>query len=216
MQAFLLFCNMYLISTPWWLRKLYSPGLTWQIPTEEKEVFLTFDDGPHPTVTPFVLQCLRKHNAKATFFCIGKNVKQFPDVYQQILHEGHSVGNHTYNHLNGWKTGGFVYVKNVVYAKQQIKSNLFRPPYGRITRSQVKELSADFNIIMWDVLSGDFDVNLSALRCLNNVAKNVKPGSIVVFHDSEKALPRLEYALPKTLDLLFSHGYEMKAITMES
>ena len=126
------------------------------------------------------------------------------------------MGNHTYNHLNGWKTGSFIYVKNVVYAKQLIKSNLFRPPYGRITSAQVKELSPDFNIIMWGVLSGDFDISLSAEACFNNVAENVKPGSIIVFHDSEKAFPRLEYALPKTLDLLSSQGYEMKAILERS
>jgi len=203
---------MYLVKTPWWLRKLYSPDITWKIPAEKKEVFLTFDDGPHPTITPFVLQCLRQYNAKATFFCIGKNVKQFPDVYQQILDEGHSVGNHTYNHLNGWKTGDLIYLKNVILAQQSINSNLFRPPYGRISRSQARELSPVFKIIMWDVLSGDFDVTLSPQKCFNNVATNTTPGSIVVFHDSEKAFPRLQFALPKTLDFLTENGYELKAI----
>src|SRR5215210_7589023 len=121
---------MYLIKPTWWLRKIYSSALTWKIPIEENKIFLTFDDGPHPTITPFVLKCLKQFNAKATFFCIGKNVKQYPDVYQQIIDEGHKVGNHTYNHLNGWKTGDIIYLKNVILAQQAIDSSLFRPPYG--------------------------------------------------------------------------------------
>lgn len=211
-MLFLFFCSMYLVKTPWWLRKLYPPTVTWKIATEKKELFLTFDDGPHPTITPFVLQCLKKYHAKATFFCIGKNVKQYPDVYQQILDEGHTVGNHTYNHLNGWKTGDLIYLKDIILAKESIDSNLFRPPYGRIARSQVKELSPVFNLIMWDVLSGDFDVTLSPKKCFNNVVQNTSPGSIIVFHDSEKAFPRLEYALPKALAFFSEKGYEMKAI----
>lgn len=207
---------MYLVTTPWWLRKLFSSDLIWKMPTEKKEVYLTFDDGPHPTITPFVLNCLKQYNAKATFFCIGKNVQQYPDVYQQVLDEGHTVGNHTYNHLNGWKTGDIHYIKNVVLAQQNINSKLFRPPYGRIAKSQVRELSPIFKIIMWDVLSGDFDLNLSPQQCFDNVATNAAPGSIVVFHDSEKALPRLQIALPKTLDFLAKNGYEMKAIPEKS
>ncbi|MCW3078863.1 polysaccharide deacetylase family protein [Segetibacter sp.] len=203
---------MYLVKTPWWLRKLYSPNVTWEIPTEKKEIFLTFDDGPHPTITPFVLECLRQYNAKATFFCIGKNIKQFPEVYQQILDEGHQVGNHTYNHLNGWKTGDIIYLKNVILAQRVINSTLFRPPYGRITKSQVKELSPVFNIVMWNVLSGDFDVSLSPKKCFDNVVSNAASGSIIVFHDSEKAFSRLEYALPKALQFFSEKGYEMKAI----
>ncbi len=207
-----LFCNMYLVTTPWWLRKLYSPGLTWNIPAKENEVFLTFDDGPHPTITPFVLDCLHQYNAKATFFCIGKNVKQFPDVYKRILNEGHAVGNHTQNHLNGWKTNDALYLKNVLYANKLIKASLFRPPYGRITRLQVQQLLQAFHIIMWDVLSGDFDTSLSPAKCLHNVTSNTTAGSIVVFHDSEKAFPRLEYALPKTLKFFTEKGFVMKGI----
>jgi peptidoglycan/xylan/chitin deacetylase (PgdA/CDA1 family) len=206
---------MYLVTTPWWLRKLYSPNLTWNIASEKKEIFLTFDDGPHPTITPFVLQCLKQYNAKATFFCIGKNVQQFPQVYKQILDEGHQVGNHTDDHVNGWKTGNIIYLKNVILAQQKIDSTLFRPPYGRISRSQVKELSPVFKIIMWDVLSGDFDTTLSPQKCFDNVASNATSGSIIVFHDSEKAFSRLEYALPKTLAFLTEKGYQMNSIPTE-
>jgi peptidoglycan/xylan/chitin deacetylase (PgdA/CDA1 family) len=203
---------MYVVKTPRWLRALYPSDITWKMPADKKEVFLTFDDGPHPTITPFVLQCLRQYNAKATFFCIGKNVKQYPHIYDQIINEGHAVGNHTYNHLNGWKTGDIIYLKNVVLAQQAIHSTLFRPPYGRITKSQVRELSPVFKIVMWDVLSGDFDISLSPQKCADNVIKNTAPGSIIVFHDSEKAFPRLELALPKTLEFLSCKGYIMGSI----
>jgi peptidoglycan/xylan/chitin deacetylase (PgdA/CDA1 family) len=209
---FRFFCSMYLVKTPWWLRKLYPPELTWKIRTQEKQLFLTFDDGPHPTVTPFVLDSLKKYNAKATFFCIGNNVKQFPQVYQRIIDEGHAVGNHTENHVNGWKTGDVIYLKNVILASRTIESNLFRPPYGRITKSQVKELAPIFNIIMWDVLSGDFDIHLSPQKCLRNVVANAKPGSVIVFHDSEKAFPRLQYALPEALAYFASRGFLMESI----
>lgn len=204
---------MYVVKTAWWLRKLYSPGLTWTIPTDKKEIFLTFDDGPHPTITPFVLQCLQQYNAKATFFCVGKNVTQYPDIYQQILDQGHTVGNHTHDHINGWKSGDMVYLKNIALAQQTISSTLFRPPYGRITRSQVKELLPRFKVIMWDVLSGDFDLSLSPQKCFDNVVTNTTSGSIIVFHDSEKALPRLAFALPKSLEFFAGRGYVMKAIS---
>jgi peptidoglycan/xylan/chitin deacetylase (PgdA/CDA1 family) len=210
--SFLFFCRMYLVKTNWWIRKLFPTEVTWKIRTDKKEVFITFDDGPHPTITPFVLACLKQHDAKATFFCIGKNVKASSRIYQQILAEGHSVGNHTYDHLNGWKSGDIVYFKNVILAGQLIDTDLFRPPYGRITKSQVKELVPDYKIIMWDVLSGDFDLNLSAQQCFDNVANNVGAGSVIVFHDSEKAFPRLEHALPRVLKYLSDQGYQMNRI----
>jgi peptidoglycan/xylan/chitin deacetylase (PgdA/CDA1 family) len=206
---------MYLVTTPWWLRKLHSPGITWKIPTKSNEIFLTFDDGPHPTVTPFVLDCLHQYNAKATFFCIGKNVQEYGEIYRQVLDAGHSIGNHTQNHLNGWNTKDAVYLDNVYLAKNYIHSNLFRPPYGRISRLQVKQLKPEFNIIMWNVLSGDFDINLTVERCLKNVTSNTTAGSIVVFHDSEKAFPRLKYVLPKALEFFAEKGLAMKAITTE-
>ncbi|WP_207496252.1 polysaccharide deacetylase family protein [Aridibaculum aurantiacum] len=202
---------MYFVKTPWWLRKIY-PTLTWSIPAKENEVFLTFDDGPHPTITPFVLDELKKYEMKATFFCIGKNVRKHPGIYKRIIEEGHRVGNHTMGHLNGWKTGDAVYLNDVLVAREFIDSNLFRPPYGRISKFQVKQLLPVFNIIMWDVISGDFDISISAERCLQNVILNVQPSSIVVFHDSEKAFPRLETALPKTLEYLKDKGWTSKSI----
>ncbi len=206
---------MYLVKTPWWLRKVYSPTLTWKIPGVQNEIFLTFDDGPHPAITPFVLDCLRQYNAKATFFCIGKNVQLYPHIFQQILDQGHSIGNHTHNHLNGWKTKDSEYFKNIILAKKYIDSNFFRPPYGRITRFQIQQLQPVFNIIMWDVLSGDFDINVSPQKCLQNVVSNTSPGSIIVFHDSEKAFPRVKYALPKSLNFFAEKGYVMKGIERE-
>ncbi len=202
---------MYFVKTPWWLRSVY-PALTWKIPTKENEVFLTFDDGPHPTITPFVLNTLKHYNAKATFFCIGKNVVNTPEILGQILKEGHSIGNHTYNHLNGWETNNEVYIKDVKKAKEFIDSKLFRPPYGRIGRYQIQHLKKLFNIIMWDVLSGDFDVSLSPQQCLEYVVKNTTPGSVVVFHDSEKAFSRLEYVLPRVLQYFNEKGWKCKHI----
>lgn len=205
---------MYLVTTPWWLRKLYSAGLTWNIPTETNEIFLTFDDGPHPAITPFVLDWLLQYQAKATFFCIGKNVRENPEVYKRVVDEGHIIGNHTFNHLNGWKTSSDVYLKNVLEAKEVISSKLFRPPYGRISRSQVQQLKSEFDIIMWNVLSGDFDTSLSPLQCLRNVISNTTAGSIVVFHDSQKAFKRLEYVLPKALEFFAEKGFLMKGIVV--
>lgn len=207
---------MYLVSTPKLLRAFY-PSLVWQIDTLQKELYLTFDDGPHKTVTPFVLETLKQYDAKATFFCIGKNVDANKEVYKRIIDEGHSVGNHTQNHLNGWKTSKYYYIKNIAVASERINSTLFRPPYGRIKKSQIKSLQtpdSQLKIIMWSVLSGDFDTNISGEKCLKNVLKNSKQGSIVVFHDSEKAFERLQYALPKTLEHFSKQGYQFKALVL--
>src|SRR5689334_1915552 len=193
----------YFVKTPWWLKKLYS-SYTWDIPSAEKNLYLSFDDGPHPQATEFVLRELKKFDALATFFCIGKNVLAFPEVYKRILDEGHAVGNHTQNHLNGWKTGNDVYMRDVDEAANHIDSNLFRPPYGRITRFQARNLNAAMKgrkakVIMWDVLSADFDAEISAQECLENVIFKSKQGSIIVFHDSEKCFEKLTYALPRSL-----------------
>ena len=209
---------MYLIKTPWWLKKIY-PSFVWNMPREEKYIYLTFDDGPHETATAFVLDELRKFNAKATFFCIGKNVQKHPNIYQSIIDEGHAVGNHTFNHMNGWKNNDFIYIKNISVAAQFIKSNLFRPPYGRIKKAQANMLldqSTNGNqppqIIMWDVLSGDFDTKLSPEKCLKNVVRNTTNGSIIVFHDSTKAWERMSFALPKVLEHFSKQGYRFEAI----
>ena len=204
---------MYFVKTPWWLRKIYSRALTWRFPSENNEIFLTFDDGPHPDITPFVLDCLRQYNAKATFFCIGKNVKQYHQIYQQIQEEGHRIGNHTHNHLNGWKTSDAQYLADVTLAKRYINSNLFRPPYGRISRSQIQQIKHEFKIIMWDVLSGDFDVGLSPQKCLQNVLSNTETGSVIVFHDSEKAFDRMKYALPEAVKFFAERKFLMKEIS---
>ena len=203
---------MYLVTTPWWLRLIFGKVLTWEVDTKEKEIFITFDDGPHPTVTPFVLDCLRQYNAKATFFCIGKNVAQYPTLYRQIIDEGHLVGNHTYNHLNGWNTQDKEYFENIQQAKNIIDSKWFRPPYGKISKFQIKHLKPLYNIVMWSVLSGDFDISLSKEKCLDNVIKHTNEGSIIVFHDSEKAFQRLEYALPLALKYFQEKGFAMKVI----
>jgi len=206
---------MYLVKTPIWLRSFY-PSCTWKIPSAEKVIYLSFDDGPHPEATPFVLAALKKFNAKASFFCIGKNVAAHQNLYAQIIQEGHTVGNHTYDHVNGWKTNTAEYIQNIELAGKLIESNLFRPPYGRITRSQIHKIKADKNlpqeIIMWDVLSGDFDLSLTGDECAKAVINNSENGSIIVFHDSKKAAERLKIALPMVLETLSREGYIFKAI----
>jgi peptidoglycan/xylan/chitin deacetylase (PgdA/CDA1 family) len=206
---------MYLVKTPFWLRALY-PGCTWRMPSTDKVIYLSFDDGPHPEATAFVLDQLKKYDAKASFFCIGKNVLSYANIYEQIIQEGHVVGNHTYDHLNGWKTDTATYLENIKSATNLIASNLFRPPYGRIKINQLKKIAGDKTlpqqIIMWDVLSGDFDLKLTGEQCARNVIKHAQAGSIVVFHDSAKAWGRLQVALPAVLDY-FSHlGYRFDVI----
>jgi peptidoglycan/xylan/chitin deacetylase (PgdA/CDA1 family) len=208
--------HKYFIKTPWIAKKFFS-SYEWSLPAEENDVYLTFDDGPHPTITPWVLDQLKQFNAKATFFCIGNNVEKYPDVYQKVLDEKHAIGNHTYHHLNGWKTDDNKYINDVSAAAQLIQSNLFRPPHGRIRSSQAKRIPGamkkdDVRIIMWDVLSADFDSSFSPEQCLNNVLENVSPGSIIVFHDSEKAFNNLKYALPKTLESLKEAGFNFRRI----
>ncbi len=206
----------YFVKTPWWLKKIY-PSYIWDIKTGQKVIYLTFDDGPHETATPFVLDQLKKYDAKASFFCIGKNVAAYPDIYKRILEEGHSTGNHTYNHLNGWKTPDETYLKDVAEAAKHIDSSLFRPPYGRIRSFQARNIPAAIKdtsakIIMWDILSGDFDNTITKDQCLQNVALNIKQGSIVVFHDSEKAFPLLEFCLPKTLEVFSAKGFRFERL----
>lgn len=209
----------YFIKTPWIVRKLFG-SYVWSVPTKDKEVYLSFDDGPHPIVTPFVLEALKQYNALATFFCLGKNVQQYPVTYQQVLNDGHAVGNHSFSHLNGWNASAEKYNEDVRMAAGCINSNLFRPPYGKITRAQAKKIKDAMGqeaakIVMWDVLSGDFDPTISKEECRDNVLKNYAPGSVIVFHDSEKAFPHLRYALPLILKALHEKGYACKALKMD-
>ncbi len=205
---------MYLVKTPFWLRWLY-PGLTWYKNRKEKCIYLTFDDGPIPEATPFVLETLKRFDAKATFFCIGDNIKKHPDIFRQIIQAGHQVGNHTFNHLNGWGTDDDTYIENVLWCQKLTQTPFFRPPYGKIKRSQVSNLKSqisNLNIIMWDVLSGDFDLTLNPEKCLQNVLKHAQNGSIIIFHDSLKAWKRLEYTLPRALAYWQKQGYTFAAL----
>ena len=204
---------MYLIKSPF-LLKWYYPSLLWNKSRTNKVIYLTFDDGPIPNVTDFVLKTLKAFNAQATFFCIGDNIQKHPDVFEQVKNDGHRIGNHTFNHLKGWKTDDKIYVQNTLKCHKLTLSNLFRPPYGRIKKSQVRLLKSalsqsdnQLEIVMWDVLSGDFDTNLSPEKCYQNVIKHTENGSIIVFHDSLKAFDRLAYTLPRILKHFSEKGF---------
>jgi len=205
---------LYLTNSPIWLQWLY-PKLIWHKNRKEKYVYLTFDDGPIPVVTPFVLKTLKNFEVSATFFCIGDNVSKYPEIFIEVLSNGHRVGNHTFNHLKGWKTPDKEYLLNIEKCCNLVNSNLFRPPYGRISKSQIRKVKVQFpelEMIMWDVLSGDFDSDISVEKCTNNVLKNVKNGSIIVFHDSEKAFPLLRDTLPIVIKKLQSLGFGFKML----
>ena len=202
---------MYFIKTPELLKRLY-PNQVWSLPAREKSVYLTFDDGPTPGVTDWVLETLQSHKAKATFFLVGDNAKKHPELVKNIVEQGHHIGNHTQNHLNGWSTETRDYVRNTLKCAEVLETNLFRPPYGRITRRQAAIMKKRFKIIMWDVLSGDFDKSISKEKVLRNVLANTVPGSIIVFHDSLKAESRMKYALPRVLDHFASEGFKFKSI----
>lgn len=202
---------MYFAKTPEAV-KPFTAGLVWNFSRTEKSIYLTFDDGPTPGVTESVLEILAEYNARATFFCLGGNVKAHPELYLSICSSGHSVGNHTWNHMNGWKFGNFSYYRNIQECSELVHSKLFRPPYGRITIPQVRALRKRYSIIMWDVISGDWKQDLSHEKCLLNVISNGREGSIVVFHDSLKAEKNLLFALPRTLRHYADKGYSFKAI----
>lgn len=194
--------------------KRIFPNYIWDIPNNENKVYLTFDDGPTPEITEWVLSELKKHNAKATFFCIGNNIEKHPEIFQKIIQENHVIGNHTFNHLNGWKTDTAMYTKNVKLCQSEISkqqssiTNIFRPPYGKIKPSQSRLLrKLGYKIIMWDVLSYDFDSTTTPEKCLATILKNVRSGSIIVFHDSKKAAHNLKHVLPKTLEFLKEKGF---------
>lgn len=201
------------IRPPKIIKRLF-PSLIWNFEGEKNGVFLTFDDGPRPEVTPWVLDQLDKYNAKATFFCIGKNVELFPDLFKEIIDRGHAVGNHSYSHVKGWGVDTGIYVSDVDLAADLIPSNLYRPPYARIGPNQARVLSERYKIIMWDVLSRDYNKDLSGKACVKNVSPFLSPGSIVVFHDSVKSSKNLWYALPRILKAINEKGLICKKIEL--
>ncbi len=206
--------NKWFVKTHWIIKKIFN-NYVWSVPTKDKKIYLTFDDGPIPEVTPWVLDVLYNYNIKATFFCIGDNARKHPEVLNRIIKEGHQIGNHTYNHLKGWNTPVKRYIANVTLAAEflPMPCALFRPPYGKIKPKQSKILrSMGYKIIMWDVLSMDYDANIQKEICLNNVIDHVENGSIIVFHDSLKAYKNLHYTLPKTIEILKSRGYEFSLL----
>ena len=211
----------YFIRTPSLLKFIFR-NWVWRLSPKEKVLYLTFDDGPTPEITEWTLNELKKYNAKATFFCIGKNIGEHPEIFQKIMEENHSVGNHTNNHLNGWKTKTSIYLENIEesakYFTQYLKLKtenlkLFRPPYGRLSFSQSKKIrEMGYKIIMWDVLSADFDPKISNEKCLENVIRNIQNGSVIVFHDSVKASEKLKFVLPKVLEYYNYQGFVFKSI----
>jgi peptidoglycan/xylan/chitin deacetylase (PgdA/CDA1 family) len=188
------------------------PSLTWKIPGPDKTLYLTFDDGPIPEITPWVLETLNEYNAKATFFCIGNNSKKNPGLMKMLRDSKHSIGNHTMNHVNGWKTKNENYFSDIYECSNYVDSKLFRPPYGKIKYSQSRFLKNNYRIIMWSVLSKDYDLSLNEQECFNRVKRNTTDGSIIVFHDSLKAEKKLRFALPETLKYFSGLGYTFSAI----
>jgi peptidoglycan-N-acetylglucosamine deacetylase len=205
---------MYLARTPAVVKPLLK-DFTWHMVGTGRTVYLTFDDGPIPEVTPWVLDTLAAYDARATFFCIGRNAAANPDLLARIRREGHSIGNHTFGHPSGWNTPVTAYLRDVLLCQAITGTKLFRPPYGRISRQQSRALGKRFSLIMWDVLSGDFDTAIDGDRCLRNVVDHYGPGSIIVFHDSLKAEPRLRFALPRLLDHMVNEGYALQALPEE-
>lgn len=198
------------------------PRRIWDGGREEKAIYLTFDDGPIPEVTPWVLEQLKQFHAKATFFCIGENLAEHSAIFKNVIAEGHSVGNHTYHHLNGWKTSSEEYLLNTLKAQQQmlhyapriaLQNAFFRPPYGKIKNKQARQLCDEgFKIVMWDIVSEDYNQNITPEKCLQNVLKNTVPGSLIVFHDSLKAEKNMKYTLPRVLEHYSELGYSFRSL----
>lgn len=208
--------RFYWVKTHWLVRKVFAK-FVWKMPAREKIVYLTFDDGPTPEITPWVLDELDRFGAKATFFCIGKNIEDNPEIFQQTVNRGHAVGNHTFTHVNGWDVEDALYRVEVEKCETALGANnklkLFRPPYGKVRQRQARTLiSQGYSIIMWDILTADFDQKVSPGQCLANVVRNVVPGSIIIFHDSQRAEVNLRYALTGTLEFLKRNGYKMESI----
>jgi peptidoglycan-N-acetylglucosamine deacetylase len=210
--------DFYWIKTPRIIKRLFH-NQVWDIPNNENKIYLTFDDGPTSEITEWVLEVLKENNIKATFFCIGNNIRQHPQIFEKVIQDGHSIGNHTFNHLLGWKTSTNDYLENIRLCESEISKlksvnyKLFRPPYGKIKPSQSERLrKSGYKIIMWDVLSADFDKSISPEKCLENATKKVVSGSVIVFHDSLKASVNLKFALPKTIEILKQRGFVFDVI----
>lgn len=206
---------MNVVRVPRMLRKAF-PDITWEIPANDPSLYFTFDDGPTPGITAAVLSVLSDFNARATFFCIGRNVERHPEIYRQILAEGHTTGNHTYSHLKGWFTPDREYYLDIELASRFIQSGLYRPAYGMITPRQLRHLKKSYRIVMWDVMSYDFAYNTSPEKCLKQVIRCARPGSVIVFHDSVKASEKVNYALPRLLEHFSSKGYAFPSIPGQS
>lgn len=205
--------------TPEFVKSLF-PNFTWNINTQKQELYLTFDDGPTPEITPWVLEQLKQYDAKATFFCIGCNIEKYPEIFEMIINQGHSVGNHTYNHLKGWKHNTKDYLVDVKNTQDIIASKtdslFFRPPYGKFKTKQAKQLQKlGYKVIMWDVLSFDWSNKVSKEDCFDNIINATQKGSIIVMHDSVKAEQNLKYALPKVLEYYNEKGFKFKSILPE-
>jgi len=220
----------YWVKTTALIKKFFS-NYIWDIPNSGKTVYLTFDDGPTPDISYWILDQLRENGIKATFFCVGENLKRYPEISQKILEEGHIIANHTYTHPCGWTTDTEKYIEDTLLCEEEIRKqmaefspqtagrhlpcNLFRPPYGKLTPTQSKILrKMGYKIIMWDVLTADFLPEVSEEECLANVNKNATSGSIIVFHDNPKASKDLKYALPRAIKFLKEQGYKFDIIQL--
>jgi len=203
---------MFIEQPPWYYR-IFFPGTEWRIPTNDKSVYLTFDDGPVPEITPWVLDVLDAYGIKATFFCVGDNVRKHPDIFRMVLDRGHHVGNHTFNHIQGICSSSKNYLKNVTKAAEWIESDLFRPPHGHMRASQLVRIKKTFRIIMWDVVTRDYSPHMTAQGVTNVIKKYTRNGSIIVFHDSLKAIGRIEEALPNAIEWLLAEGYQFKSLS---
>lgn len=202
---------MFTHTIPLWMQRLF-PSVTWRVNAGHPVVYLTFDDGPHPEITPWVLQQLEAYNAQATFFCVGDNVRKYPETYKSILKNGHRTGNHTYHHLNGWKTGLDTYLENIRKCAEWVDSDLFRPPYGKFTPAQLKRIRQDYRVVMWDLLTRDYDHQINTDRALGIVQQELRQGSVVVFHDSEKAYQNLRVMLPRFLSFCREKGFNFESL----
>lgn len=198
---------MYINTIPGFIRQLLPSHLEWEVSVRDKKIFLTFDDGPIPEVTPWVLDTLKQFQALATFFCVGDNVRKHPDVFQELKQSGNLIGNHTYNHLKAWKTKRDAYLLNIARCNDLVNSHLFRPPHGQITPQLARIIGKEYRIVMWSILSRDFDPQVSPYQCLKNSVEQSKPGTIIVFHDSLKARKQLEYTLPRYLEHFSKQGF---------